>query len=100
MWQMLLTKHCACSANVSRIGPSQKNAARPNGSAGRRTRAATSGIWMRVHMRYAGVSMSLQYFETGAAPACQSQRRCDHQKPPMRGLEMSSGVSDFAWCSR
>ena len=32
MWQTLLTKHCACSANASRIGPSQKNAARPNGS--------------------------------------------------------------------
>ena len=34
MWQMLLTKHCACSANTRRIGPIQKNAASPNGSAG------------------------------------------------------------------
>jgi hypothetical protein len=29
VWQTLLTKHCACSANTSRIAPSQKNAARP-----------------------------------------------------------------------
>ena len=46
------------------------------------------------------MSISLQYFEMGAEPACHSQRRCDHQKPPTRGLEMSSGVSDFAWCKR
>ena len=47
-----------------------------------------------------GVSMSLQYLRMGAAPACHSQRRCDHQNPPTPGLEMSSGVSDFAWCRR
>ena len=28
----------------------------------------TSGIWTRVQMRYAGLSMSLQYFAIGAAP--------------------------------
>src|SRR6185312_16300169 len=62
--------------------------------------STTSGSWTRLQIRYSGLSRSLQYFEIGAEPACQSQRRCDHQKPPTRGLETSSGVSDFAWWSR
>ena len=94
MWEMLLTKHCACSANAAESGrpeegrQAERQPAEEGEEEHRDLHALPEAVLRLVDV--AGTTSS------GALPACQSQRRCAHQKPPMHGLEMSSGVST-AW---
>jgi hypothetical protein len=49
-WQMLFTQHCAVQSSTNRMGPSQKNAVRPNGAPTKNASTAR-GIWSRDHTR-------------------------------------------------
>src|ERR1043165_7470948 len=80
------------SCKRSGIGPSQKNAAAPNGRPPKSERIITT-ICTRVQKRYSGSLRSGHQRLSGTSPPCHNQRRCAHQKPPIQGLEMSSGVS-------
>src|SRR5215470_17816485 len=89
-----------CRQYSMRIAPSQKNPAQPNRKYPKERETRTRGVCTFAQMVYRVFIKSGHHFFMLDGSHWYSHRRCAHQKPPCRGLDTSSTVSEFAWWLR
>src|SRR5689334_18119199 len=99
VWQMLFTKHCACSEKTSRMAPSQKNAATPKYKPPKYDSVRMNGCSL-CQTPNDRRSRSGQRRAIEGDSDCHSHRRWAHQNPCHTGLDTSLAVSANAWCLR